>query len=87
MDGCTGAGSRLLARGPDAMTEEALPTSHEWVRWLSGVDAAVLLLHLCQHIAIPHVTKDALVTLVHAWRAHALRALTAADWKASVDTY
>lgn len=25
------------------MTEEALPTSHEWVRWLSGADATVLL--------------------------------------------
>ena len=35
------------------MSEEALPTSHEWVRWLSGVDATVLLLNLCQHIDDP----------------------------------
>lgn len=69
------------------MTEEALPTSHEWVRWLSGVDATVLLLNLCQHIDDPNVSRDALVTLVHQWRANALRALTADDWKASVDKY
>lgn len=69
------------------MTEEAFPTSHEWVRWLSGVDAAVLLLNLCQHIDDPHVTRDALVTLVHQWRANALQALHAEDWRASVDAY
>jgi hypothetical protein len=69
------------------MSEEALPTSHEWVRWLSGVDATVLFGNLCQHIDAPHVTRDALVTLVHEWRANALRALTAEDWKASVDAY
>jgi hypothetical protein len=32
---------------------EALPTSYEWVRWLSGVDATVLLVNLCQHIDDP----------------------------------
>jgi hypothetical protein len=69
------------------MTEEVLSTSHEWVRWLSGVDATVLLLNLCQHIDAPHMTKDALVTLVHQWRANALEALQAEDWKASVDKY
>ena len=69
------------------MLEEALRTSHEWIRWLSGVDATVLLLNLCHHIDNPAVTKDALVTLVHEWRANALRALTAEDWKASVDAY
>jgi hypothetical protein len=69
------------------MTKEALPTSHEWVRWLSGVDATVLLLTLCQHIDNPHVPRDALVTLVHQWRANALEALRAEDWRASVDAY
>ena len=69
------------------MTKDALSTSHEWVRWLAGADATVLLLNLCQHIDTPHVTKDALVTLVHQWRTNALEALTADDWKASVDEY
>jgi hypothetical protein len=69
------------------MPEDTLSTSHEWVRWLSGVDAAVLLGNLCQHIDDPQVTRDALVTLVHQWRANALEALTADDWKASVDGY
>jgi hypothetical protein len=64
-----------------------LSTSHEWVRWLSGVDAAVLLVKLCQCIDEPQVTKDTLVTVVHQWRANALKALTADDWKASVDDY
>jgi hypothetical protein len=69
------------------MTEEILSTSHEWVRWLSGVDATVLLGNLCQHIDNPTVTRDALVTLVHQWRANALEALQADNWKASVDGY
>lgn len=69
------------------MSEEALPTSHEWVRWLSGVDATVLLVKLCQFIDDPQVTKDTLVTVIHQWRANALEALTAEDWKASVDAY
>ena len=69
------------------MPEEALSTSHEWVRRLSGADATVLLLNLCQPIDNPHVTKDALVTLVHQWRADALEALQADDWKAFVDEY
>ena len=69
------------------MTAEALPTSHEWVRWLSGVDATVLLLNLCQHIDQRDVTREALVALVHQWRANALQALRADDWKASVDEY
>ncbi len=33
------------------------------------------------------MTRDALVTLVHAWRANTLQALQAEDWKASVDVY
>jgi hypothetical protein len=69
------------------MPEDALSTSHEWVRWLSGVDATVLLLNLCQHIDDPAVSRDALVTLVHQWRANALEAVQAEDWKASVDRY
>jgi len=69
------------------MTVETLLTSHEWMRWLSGVDATVLLLNLCQHIDNPDVTREALVALVHQWRANALQALTAEDWKASVDEY
>jgi hypothetical protein len=69
------------------MAEQTLPTSHEWVRWLSGVDATVLLLNLCQHIDNHSVSRDALVTLVHEWRANALQALHADDWKASVDAY
>jgi hypothetical protein len=69
------------------MTEDALSTSHEWVRWLSRVDAAVLLVKLCQFIDDPQVIKDTLVTVVHQWRANALKALTADDWKASVDDY
>jgi hypothetical protein len=69
------------------MSEEDVSTSHEWVRWLSGADAAVLLGKLCQFIDDPQVTKDTLVTVVHQWRANALKALTADDWKASVDDY
>ena len=69
------------------MAKEALSTSHEWVRWLSGVDATVLLLNLCQRIDDPQVTREALATLVHQWRANALQALHAEDWKASVDAY
>jgi hypothetical protein len=71
----------------DDHTEEAWSTSHEWVRWLSGVDATVLLLNLCQHIDNPDVTRETLVALVHQWRANALQALRADDWKASVDGY
>jgi hypothetical protein len=69
------------------MPEDVVHTSHEWVRWLSGMDATVLLGNLCQHIDNPTVTKDALVTLVHQWRANALEALQADNWKASVDGY
>jgi hypothetical protein len=69
------------------MTDENLSTSHEWVRWLSGADATVLLLYLCQRIDDPQVPREALVTLVHEWRANALQALHAEDWKASVDAY
>ena len=69
------------------MAEEAFSTSQEWVRWLLGVDATVLLFKLWQYLDDPHVTKDTLVTLVHEWRVNALRALMAEDWKASVDDY
>lgn len=69
------------------MSEETLPTTHEWVRWLSGVDATVLLLHLCQCVDNPQGTRDALVTLVHGWRANAVQAVQADDWTASVDKY
>jgi len=51
------------------------------------VDTAVLLLNLCQHIDHPDATREALVALVHQWRANALQALRADDWKASVDAY
>ena len=69
------------------MPEEDVSTSHEWVRWLSGADATVLLGKLCQCIDDPQVTRDTLVTVIHQWRANALEALTAEDWKASVDDY
>jgi hypothetical protein len=35
----------------------------------------------------PHVTRDALVTLVRQWWVKALQALHAESWKASVDGY
>jgi hypothetical protein len=43
------------------------------------VDATVLLLNPCQHIDDPRVTRDALVTLVHEWRADATPALIALE--------
>ena len=62
-------------------------TSHEWVRWLSGQDAQVLLRHLCQAIDQPTVSREELVTLVQGWRHNALKAVTADDWTAEVDAY
>ena len=39
------ANSRDAWAGDTTMLEEALRTSHAWIRWLSGVDATVLLLN------------------------------------------
>jgi hypothetical protein len=72
---------------PPPSPDAPLLTSHEWVRWLAGVDATVLLLHLCQAIDDPAVSHEALLALVHGWRKNALQALVADDWTASVDDY
>jgi len=60
---------------------------HEWIRWLSGPDAQVLLMHLCQEIEEETITREALVTLVERWRTNALRAVGADNWRAQVDRY
>ena len=69
------------------MSGDPWTTSHEWVRWLSGQDAQVLLMHLCQAIDQPTVSREDLVTLVQGWRRNALKAVTADDWTAEVDAY
>jgi hypothetical protein len=72
---------------PPPSPDATLLTSHEWVRWLSGPDATLLLLTVFQHIDDPAVSREALVELAHGWRRQALKALTADDWTASVDKY
>ena len=67
--------------------DPAWTTSHEWVRWLSGPDAQVLLLRLCQALDMPDTTLEQAQQLVQGWRANALKALTADDWTAPVDGY
>jgi hypothetical protein len=55
-----------------------------------GLERTTLALyrrHGFNRAAWPEPTREALVALVHQWRANALQALTAEDWKASVDTY
>jgi hypothetical protein len=69
------------------MSEAPWRTSHEWVRRLSGQDTQVLLMHLCQAIDTPTVSREDLVTLVQGWRRNALKAVTADDWTADVDRY
>jgi hypothetical protein len=69
------------------MIPPEIQDSHEWVRWLSGPDAALLLLTVFHHIDEPAVSREALVNLAHGWRRQALQALTADDWTASVDKY
>ena len=69
------------------MSGDPWTTSHEWVRWLSGQDAQGLLMHLCQAIDQPTVSREDLVTLVQGWRHNALKAVTADDWTATVDRF
>lgn len=73
--------------GEDVVAVREASLGYEWVRWLSGGDAMVLLMYLCQHINDPSITREALERLVHGWRANALNALVADDWKASVDGF
>ena len=66
-------------------TPPDLLITHEWIRWLSSPDATVLLLWLCQVLDQPDSSVEELRKVVHGWRRNALKALTAEDWKASVD--
>ena len=59
----------------------------EWIRWLSGPDAQLLLMSLCQHVEDVTVSREALVRLVEGWRTNAMRALGADTWRARVDDY
>ena len=64
------------------------PTNqYEWIRWLSGTNAQVLLLNLCSHIDDASVTREALQTLIAGWRANAHKPLGDDSWLATVDTY
>jgi len=59
---------------------------HSWISWLSGRDAKVLLLCLVESImaGIPERTLQDMAT---GWHRNAQAALTADDWRASVDGY
>lgn len=57
---------------------------HEWVQWLSGRDAKVLLQWLAETIT-EGATIEGLELAVATYRRNALRALDADDWRAQVD--
>lgn len=63
-----------------------LPDPYHWIAWLGERDAQALLLCLMQ--AIERDTPlQGLKEMVAGWRANAHRALTADDYRASVDYY
>jgi hypothetical protein len=59
---------------------------HAWVEWLGARDAAVLLLTLLQGIDQGE-RPETLRQVVDGWRANALRALAAENYRAAVDTH
>jgi hypothetical protein len=62
-------------------------TSHEWIRWLSGTDARVLLAWLAQQLEKDDTTLDEIRTILQRWRSNALHAPLAEKWTAEVDGY
>lgn len=75
------------ARLQQLIADQEWATSHEWVRWLSGTDAQVLLLELCHCLSQGDVPLATLRTMVEGWRANALRAIEADNWQAEVDAF
>ena len=60
---------------------------YDWVAWLSGADATVLLQHLLLMIESDGCTVATLQRIVQGWRENAHDALTNNDYKAEVDGY
>jgi hypothetical protein len=69
----------------NATIPPAWETSHEWIRWLSGTDAQVLLLWLVHQLDQEDITLAAIRSVVHTWRRNALQAPFAETWTAEVD--
>jgi hypothetical protein len=62
------------------------PEPYDWIGWLGERDAQVLLLSLMQ--AIEKATpQETLRIMVEGWRANAHEALTADNYRASVDKF
>jgi hypothetical protein len=59
---------------------------HSWISWLGERDAKVLLLALVEDITAGD-DVGVLREMVAGWRANALRALHADNWRAPVDGY
>jgi hypothetical protein len=79
--------ARRLRRRTEAQIRMAAPAArHEWVNWLGARDAAALLLTLLQAVDKGD-TPQSIQAMVDGWRANALRALAADDYRASVDKY
>jgi hypothetical protein len=60
-------------------------TRHEWVRWLKGEDAQLLLRHLCEWIDDPTIAREQLTLRIHAYARLAHKAVGAQDWQVLVD--
>lgn len=59
---------------------------HSWIAWVNDRDAKVLLLTLIECI-MEGDDNQSLRPVVQGWRANALRALHADNWRAPVDSY
>jgi hypothetical protein len=59
----------------------------EWIRWISGTDAQLLLMFLCHCIMEHEPTLENLQWKVETWRTAALKALADPRWRAQVDEF
>lgn len=63
------------------------PASYEWLTWLSGRDAQMLLNSLMVAIEEETMPISAVRSMIQQWRVNAHQALTNEDWTAVVDGY
>ena len=77
---------RMRQRAERQITAGTPTVRHAWVEWLGDRNAQALLLTLMQAIDRADRLED-LKRMVDGWRANALRALAAENYRADVDTY
>jgi hypothetical protein len=74
-----------MPKSLEPLHDAAWLTRHEWIRWLMGEDAQLLLWQVCEWVDDPAMSREGLADRITTWQRNARKAAGSHAWTVKVD--